>query len=101
MEQKVFFFDDRILNSIEILRHSRSSVLKCSFVTTQVPLEDTTSFSVLTWVVYSLHECFSLVVYNLIYSYHFVKRSNIVYVLVNYLHVLQTSYVMLGLTSEP
>lgn len=58
MEQKVFFFDDRILNSIEILRLSRSSVLKCSFVTTQGPSGYTRSFSVLAWIVYTLHELF-------------------------------------------
>lgn len=101
MEQKVFFFDDRILNSIEILRHSRSSVLKCSFVTTQGSPGDTRSFSVLTWVVYSLRECFSLAVSNLIYSYHFAKRSNIFLVLANYTYVLQTLCVMPGLTSVP
>jgi len=80
MAQKVFFFDDRILNSIDILRLSWSSPLKCSFVTTHGPPGDTRSFSVLTWVVYSLHECFSLAVYNLIYYYHFVKSSNITFV---------------------
>jgi len=80
MEQKVFFFDDRILNSIDILRHSGSSPFKCSFVITHGPPGDTRSFSVLTWVVYSLLQCFSLFVYNLIYSYHFVKRCNIVFV---------------------
>ena len=58
MEQNVFFFDDRILNSIDILRHSGSSPLKCSFVTTHGPPGDTRSFSVLTWVVYSLPRMF-------------------------------------------
>jgi hypothetical protein len=88
-----FFFDDRIRNSIKILRRSRNSMLKCSFVTTEGPPGDIRGISVLTCVVYSLHEMFfSCCLQPDLLFYHFVKLSNIVCVLANCTLILQTLY---------
>jgi hypothetical protein len=102
MEQNVFFFDDRILNSIRILRLSRSSVLKCSFVTTQGPPGDIRGFSVLTWVVYSLHEYFFLLLFT---TWFTPTTSSKAVTLFLYLQITHTyskrcTNVMPGLTSE-